>query len=39
MVKRMLEQYKVPYNKKLDKNEKHGKIKGCIYKYRKVLNT
>ena len=39
MVETMLEQYKVHYNKKLDENEKHGKIKGCIYKYRKVLNT
>ena len=30
MVETMLEQYKVHYNKKLDENEKHGKIKRCI---------
>ena len=30
MVETMLEQYKVHYNKKLDENEKHAKIKRCI---------
>ncbi|XP_020614384.1 uncharacterized protein LOC110052584 [Orbicella faveolata] len=30
MVETMLEQYKVHYNKKLDENEKHGKIKRCV---------
>ena len=32
MVETMLEQYKVHSNKKLDENEKHGKIKRCISK-------
>ena len=32
MVETMLEQYKVHDNKKLDENEKHGKIKACISK-------
>ena len=30
MTETMLEQYKVHYNKKLDENEKHGKIKQCV---------
>ena len=30
MMETMLEQYKVNYNKNLDENEKHGKIKRCI---------
>ena len=32
MVEKMLEQYKVHNNRKLDENEKHGKIKLCISK-------
>ena len=32
MVETMLEQYKVTSNKKLEENEKHGKIKRCISK-------
>ena len=32
MVETMLEQYKVNSNKKLDENEKHGKLKRCISK-------
>ena len=32
MMEKMLEQYKVHDNKKLDENEKHGKIKRCISK-------
>ena len=31
-VETMLEQYKVHDNKKLEENEKHGKIKRCIGK-------
>jgi len=30
MMETMLEQYKVHYNKKLEENEKHGKIKRCV---------
>ena len=30
MMETLLEQYKVHYNKKLDENEKDGKIKHCI---------
>lgn len=32
MLERMLEQYKVNYNKRLDENERNGKIKRCISK-------
>ena len=32
MMERMLEQYKAHYNKKLDENDIHGKIKRCISK-------
>ena len=32
MMETMLEQYKVHYNKKLEENEKHGKIKRCVGK-------
>ena len=30
MMETMLEKYKVNYNKKVDENEKHDKIKRCI---------
>ena len=32
MMETMLEKYKVHYNRKLDENDKHGKIKRCISK-------
>lgn len=40
VMKTMLVKYKAHYNKKLDENEKRGKIKRCVHcKSRKLLTA